>query len=68
MSRPIQCPIYETGLKAGLFRPLAVRAINQPSINHQRRSIDNVVFEGVDDREQLFLFLFGHFELVQRVS
>ena len=54
MSWPIQRPIYETGLKAGLFRPLAVRAINQ------RRSIDNVVFERIDDREQLFLFLFRH--------
>ena len=62
MSWPIQRPIYETGLKAGLFRPLAVRAINQ------RRSIDNVVFERIDDREQLFLFLFRHVEFVQRIT
>ena len=62
MSRQIQRPIYETGLKAGLFRPLVVRAINQ------RRSIDNVVFERIDDREQLFLFLFRHVEFVQRIT
>ncbi len=62
MSSQIQRPIYETGLKAGLFRPLVVRAINQ------RRSIDNVVFERIDDREQLFLFLFRHVEFVQRIT